>query len=209
MPGCRRWLRGEERAVSRMGDAALGGARARPSGAMDERTRRGLRHHRAGPRQRHAGATRAGCGRTLSGTGCRHCRQSRRVSVVRRAGQFHQRAGECHRQRLRHSGDLHGCAGRVHQHRADRRLSWRRQAGSELHDRAPDRRSRAACGFDAIELRRRNLVREFPYRKALGTVIDCGRFADNLDDAILPRTMRGSRRAGRGRNSAPGCAASA
>ena len=41
------------------------------------------------------------------------------------------------------------------------------------------------CGFDAIELRRRNLVREFPYRKALGTVIDCGRFAANLDDAIV------------------------
>ncbi len=40
------------------------------------------------------------------------------------------------------------------------------------------------CGFDAIELRRRNLVREFPYRKALGTTIDCGRFAANLDDAI-------------------------
>jgi carbon-monoxide dehydrogenase large subunit len=41
------------------------------------------------------------------------------------------------------------------------------------------------CGFDAIELRRRNLVREFPYQKALGTVIDCGRFAENLDDAIV------------------------
>ncbi len=41
------------------------------------------------------------------------------------------------------------------------------------------------CGFDAIELRRRNLVHEFPYRKALGTVIDCGRFAANLDDAIV------------------------
>ena len=40
-------------------------------------------------------------------------------------------------------------------------------------------------GFDAIDLRRRNLVREFPYRKALGTVIDCGRFADSLDDAIV------------------------
>ena len=41
------------------------------------------------------------------------------------------------------------------------------------------------CGFDAIDLRRRNLVSEFPYRKALGTVIDCGRFAANLDDAIV------------------------
>jgi carbon-monoxide dehydrogenase large subunit len=41
------------------------------------------------------------------------------------------------------------------------------------------------CGFDVIELRRRNLVREFPYRKALGAVIDGGRFADNLEDAIV------------------------
>jgi carbon-monoxide dehydrogenase large subunit len=41
------------------------------------------------------------------------------------------------------------------------------------------------CGFDAIDLRRRNLVSEFPYRKALGTVIDCGRFAANLDDGII------------------------
>ena len=40
-------------------------------------------------------------------------------------------------------------------------------------------------GFDPIELRRRNLVHEFPYRKALGTVIDCGRFAANLDDAVI------------------------
>ncbi len=51
------------------------------------------------------------------------------------------------------------------------------------------------CGFDAIELRRRNLVREFPYRKALGTVIDCGRFADNLDDAIVAADHAGFRRA--------------
>ena len=27
--------------------------------------------------------------------------------------------------------------------------------------------------------------REFPYRKALGTVIDCGRFAANMDDAVI------------------------
>jgi carbon-monoxide dehydrogenase large subunit len=41
------------------------------------------------------------------------------------------------------------------------------------------------CGFDALDLRRRNLVNVFPYQKALGTVIDCGRFAANLDDAIV------------------------
>ena len=55
------------------------------------------------------------------------------------------------------------------------------------------------CGFDAIELRRRNLVREFPYRKALGTVIDGGRFADNLDAAIIAADRAGfaARRQGR------------
>ena len=40
-------------------------------------------------------------------------------------------------------------------------------------------------GFDPIELRRRNLIASFPYQKALGTVVDCGRFAANVDD-VLP-----------------------
>jgi carbon-monoxide dehydrogenase large subunit len=39
-------------------------------------------------------------------------------------------------------------------------------------------------GQDPVELRRRNLVTEFPYRTAMGSVIDCGRFAANLDDAV-------------------------
>ena len=39
--------------------------------------------------------------------------------------------------------------------------------------------------IDPVELRRRNLVAAFPYQKALGTVIDCGRFAANIDDAVL------------------------
>jgi carbon-monoxide dehydrogenase large subunit len=39
-------------------------------------------------------------------------------------------------------------------------------------------------GFDPIALRRRNLVTAFPYRKALGTQIDCGRFAANIDLAL-------------------------
>jgi aerobic carbon-monoxide dehydrogenase large subunit len=41
------------------------------------------------------------------------------------------------------------------------------------------------CGFDSIDLRRRNSIASFPYQKALGTVIDCGRFAANIDD-VLP-----------------------
>ncbi len=41
------------------------------------------------------------------------------------------------------------------------------------------------CGFDPVDLRRRNLIGSFPYQKALGTLVDCGRFALNLDD-VLP-----------------------
>jgi carbon-monoxide dehydrogenase large subunit len=40
-------------------------------------------------------------------------------------------------------------------------------------------------GFDPAELRRRNMIREFPYAKALGSVVDCGRFAANIDDAVV------------------------
>ncbi|HEX3573472.1 MAG TPA: xanthine dehydrogenase family protein molybdopterin-binding subunit, partial [Rhodopila sp.] len=40
------------------------------------------------------------------------------------------------------------------------------------------------CGFDPIALRRRNLIAAFPYRKALGTMVDCGRFAANIDDVL-------------------------
>lgn len=36
-------------------------------------------------------------------------------------------------------------------------------------------------GIDRLELRRRNLIRTFPYTQALGMVIDCGAFEQNLD----------------------------
>jgi carbon-monoxide dehydrogenase large subunit len=52
-----------------------------------------------------------------------------------------------------------------------------------LIERLIDRAARQ-CGFDAIELRRRNLIASFPYQKALGTVVDCGRFAGNIDDVL-------------------------
>lgn len=41
------------------------------------------------------------------------------------------------------------------------------------------------CGFDPVELRRRNIVDTFPYPKALGAVLDCGRFKGNLEDAVV------------------------
>jgi aerobic carbon-monoxide dehydrogenase large subunit len=44
--------------------------------------------------------------------------------------------------------------------------------------------------IDPVELRRRNVIRSFPYAKALGTTVDSGRFAQNLDAAM--RQARGS-----------------
>jgi carbon-monoxide dehydrogenase large subunit len=51
-----------------------------------------------------------------------------------------------------------------------------------LIERLADRAARR-LGLDRIELRRRNMVVQFPYRMALGNTIDCGRFAENLDAA--------------------------
>src|SRR6185312_942584 len=58
-------------------------------------------------------------------------------------------------------------------------------------------------GIDAVKLRRRNIVRRFPHRTAMGMTVDGGRFGANLDDAIalagfdgFPRRRRQSRKAG-------------
>ena len=53
-----------------------------------------------------------------------------------------------------------------------------------LIERLIDKAARQ-CGFDPIDLRRRNLIGSFPYQKALGTVVDCGRFAANIDDVLV------------------------
>jgi len=47
------------------------------------------------------------------------------------------------------------------------------------------------CGFDPIELRRRNLIASFPYQKSLGTAVDCGRFAANIDDVLALADYQG------------------
>jgi aerobic carbon-monoxide dehydrogenase large subunit len=52
-----------------------------------------------------------------------------------------------------------------------------------LIERLIDRAARQ-YGFDPADLRRRNMIRRFPYPKALGTTVDCGRFAANIDDVL-------------------------
>ena len=50
-----------------------------------------------------------------------------------------------------------------------------------LIERLVERAARRLA-LDPIELRRRNLIREFPYRSGLGITIDGGRFAGNVED---------------------------
>ncbi|RAH98418.1 carbon monoxide dehydrogenase [Acuticoccus sediminis] len=40
------------------------------------------------------------------------------------------------------------------------------------------------CGFDPVALRRINVVDAFPYRKALGVVVDCGGYREAIDKAV-------------------------
>ena len=51
--------------------------------------------------------------------------------------------------------------------------------------------------FDPANLRRRNMIADFPYTKALGSVVDCGRFAANIDDVetLADRAGLAARRA--------------
>ncbi len=58
-------------------------------------------------------------------------------------------------------------------------------------------------GLDPVELRRRNVIREFPYRGALGMVIDSGKFAANLD-AASGRALTGEFAARRAASAAAG-----
>jgi len=46
-------------------------------------------------------------------------------------------------------------------------------------------------GIDPVELRARNLVREFPYPTPMNTTIDCGRFAQNIDPALAAADYAG------------------
>jgi carbon-monoxide dehydrogenase large subunit len=46
-------------------------------------------------------------------------------------------------------------------------------------------------GIDALELRRRNIIGTFPHRTAMGMLIDGGRFAANIDEAIQTADRQG------------------
>jgi aerobic carbon-monoxide dehydrogenase large subunit len=58
-----------------------------------------------------------------------------------------------------------------------------------LIERLVDRAARR-LKLDPVDLRRRNLISQFPHRSGLGVTIDCGRFAANLDE-MAQRVLTG------------------
>ena len=68
------------------------------------------------------------------------------------------------------------------------------------------------CGFDPVELRLINAIDRFPHVTAQGTLLDCGRFRANIEDAVklagraeFPERRRQSERRGRLRGLGFGC----
>ena len=94
-----------------------------------------------------------------------------------------------------------GGARRLHQHRAGRRLSRRRQARGQLPDRAAGRAGGArGSGIDPVELRRRNSDHCVSLsERGSASLIDMRRFAANLDAAAARADSAGFADAAGGR----------
>ncbi len=179
---CRRRVRDQEFSLSRMGARAVGGASPRAAGPLGRRARRGFSHLRAGPRQCYPCPPRARCERSVSRARCRYGRQSRRLSLDQRTRQLDELAGQRDGRGLRHSRRVHGGIRRLYQHRADRRLSRRRQTRGQLPDRAPRRSRRAATRHRPDRTAPAQRDPPLSVSKRSRRQIDCGRFAANLDD---------------------------
>lgn len=54
--------------------------------------------------------------------------------------------------------------------------------GNYLVERLVDEAARK-FGFDPVEIRLKNAIRSFPFETPLGFTVDCGRFAENVEDA--------------------------
>ena len=168
-----------------MGHAALGRPPPGPPGEMGRRPRRGFRFRRAGQGQHLPRPPGAGCGRPLP----RARRQHRR-----RAGRLHVGGGPGSSTNAPAAAmgggyvipaifmDVRGAFTNTAPLDAYRGAG--KPEANYLIERLIDKAA-GQCGFDPIELRRRNLIASFPYQKALGTTVDCGRFAANIDD-VLP-----------------------
>jgi carbon-monoxide dehydrogenase large subunit len=74
--------------------------------------------------------------------------------------------------------------GRLHQHRADQRVSRRRRLECVYTVERLIERAARETGRDGVALRRLNMVRTFPYRTATGAIYDSGDYVARLDEAL-------------------------
>ncbi len=150
---CRRRVRHEGRALSRVYNVLPRREAHGRAGEMGRRAQRKPARRRALPRQHHGGRARARCRRQVRRLPRPHAREYRRLLSC---GPQRRAAHQQYRRALRHLRDPgRACRGqrRAHQHDADRPLSGRRTAGSSLRDgnagrprgaQARDRSGRAA-----------------------------------------------------------------
>jgi aerobic carbon-monoxide dehydrogenase large subunit len=97
---------------------------------------------------------------------------------------------------VRHPGHLCRGQGRLHQHRAGRRLSRRRPAGSHLRARALVETAARELGIDPAEIRRRNFIKPdaFPYQTPVALMsTTAATTTPSLDEALELATTRASR----------------
>ncbi len=138
-PRCRGKFRHPQPRLRRVRAGAVGRAQAGSPGEIHRVALRGVPLRLSGPRPRLQGRARARQKRALPRR-ARHqyqqCGRALRVALAAVQGRGP------HSGLLRHCGRLAACARGLHQHDADQRLSQLGPSGSDVRDRALDRRSR-------------------------------------------------------------------
>ena len=206
---CRRRLRHEELPLSRMGAAAVGGAQARPAGALARRARGGVRDGAQG-RDIAATAKLALDGTAASWRSTWRWWPTGRLSLgatgraPRPSPRRRRRAASTTFPRSRST-----CAAPSPTPCRSMPIA---APASPRPTTSIERAIEAAArelGRDPAELRRQNLIAAFPHKTAMGMAIDFGGFVANLDAAVARAERRASRRGAPRPRRAAGCAASA
>ena len=138
-----RGVRAQDRSLSRIPRHPGRGPQARPSGALDVQSRRGLPQRQSRARCVQRCRARARRARPFPGAARAPSRQHGRLYRRGRRQHPDRQSHALPARHVRHPADRLRHALRVHHHHPDRALSRRRPAGGELHPGAGDRRGRA------------------------------------------------------------------
>ena len=174
----------QELPLSRMGAAAVGGAEARPPGALARRPDGGVRDRGARPRHRGHREARARCDGPHPGARRGDGGQSGRLSFGKRPRCLGRCGVDGAGRRLRHSG-----------HRGEVRGAFTNTVPIDAYrgaasprpttlSSAPSRPRRIGSAAIRPSSGGSNLIAAFPHRTAMGMAIDSGGFVANLDAAV-------------------------